>query len=138
MVFYCLNFFVCSFVICCRVVCSFATSILCARIPGLSLTQRQLCAESPDAVVALGAGHILGSHECQHQFKGKLWNYTFLRLCFLVGAVGLCVIIRKIPKLLRSRFENCLFKFVYKSLRRRVNLPFPPSHVCECIHEIRL
>ena len=53
-----------------RVVCSFAASILCSRIPGLSNIQRQLCIESPDAMAALGAGHKLGAQECQHQFKG--------------------------------------------------------------------
>lgn len=56
----------------CSVVCSFASVILCSRIPGLTQSQRQLCAESPDALVALGAGHILGSQECQFQFKGKI------------------------------------------------------------------
>ncbi|XP_037034558.1 protein Wnt-2 isoform X2 [Bradysia coprophila] len=58
------------------VVCSFASVILCSRIPGLTPSQRQLCAESPDALVALGAGHILGSQECQFQFKGHRWNCT--------------------------------------------------------------
>lgn len=56
----------------CSVVCCFASVILCSRIPGLTPSQRQLCAESPDALVALGAGHILGSQECQFQFKGTL------------------------------------------------------------------
>ncbi|XP_055680175.1 protein Wnt-2 isoform X2 [Lutzomyia longipalpis] len=59
-----------------RVVSSFTTSILCARIPGLSHVQRALCTESPDAVVALAMGHVAGAEECQHQFKGHRWNCT--------------------------------------------------------------
>lgn len=51
-------------------VCSFTSSIICNRVPGLSSIQRQLCAEVPDAFIALGAGHMLGAQECQHQFKG--------------------------------------------------------------------
>lgn len=71
-----LDYYFFLFISCFRVVCSFASTILCARIPGLSPAQRQLCVESPDAVVALGAGHLLGSQECQHQFKGHRWNCT--------------------------------------------------------------
>ncbi|XP_059611039.1 protein Wnt-2 isoform X1 [Phlebotomus argentipes] len=59
-----------------RVVSSFTTSILCARIPGLSHVQRALCTESPDAVVALAMGHVAGAEECQHQFRGHRWNCT--------------------------------------------------------------
>ncbi|GAB0088300.1 hypothetical protein DMENIID0001_027000 [Sergentomyia squamirostris] len=59
-----------------RVVYSFTTSILCARIPGLSHVQRALCTESPDAVVALAMGHVAGAEECQHQFRGHRWNCT--------------------------------------------------------------
>jgi wnt family len=50
---------------------SFSPSALCSRIPGLSPKQKKLCVESPDAVVALGSGHALGSRECQYQFKGE-------------------------------------------------------------------
>lgn len=50
---------------------SFSPAALCSRIPGLSPKQKKLCIESPDAVVALGSGHVLGSKECQYQFKGK-------------------------------------------------------------------
>lgn len=59
-----------------RIVCSFASSIICNRVPGLTPAQRQLCSEAPDAFIALGDGHILGAEECQHQFKGKE-VYTF-------------------------------------------------------------
>jgi hypothetical protein len=30
-----------------------------------------MCIESPDVFVALGAGHILGSKECEFQFQGN-------------------------------------------------------------------
>lgn len=54
-----------------RSVCSFVSSIICNRVPGLTATQRQLCTEAPDAFIALGEGHVLGAKECQHQFKGE-------------------------------------------------------------------
>lgn len=54
-----------------RIVYSFTSSIICGRVPGLTTAQRQLCSEVPDAFVALGAGHMLGAQECQHQFKGE-------------------------------------------------------------------
>ncbi|XP_053963343.1 protein Wnt-2 [Anastrepha ludens] len=57
-----------------RLASSFTSSILCARIPGLTPQQRQLCSESPDALIALGEGHQLGAYECQHQFRGHRWN----------------------------------------------------------------
>lgn len=53
-----------------RIACSFASSIICNRVPGLTAAQRQLCSEAPDAFVALGDGHMLGADECQYQFKG--------------------------------------------------------------------
>ncbi|GLH00776.1 Protein Wnt-2 [Gryllus bimaculatus] len=54
--------------------------VLCARIPGLSPRQRELCRASPDAVAAVGEGMRLGLAECQHQFRGRRWN------CSAVGA----------------------------------------------------
>ncbi|XP_039956644.1 protein Wnt-2 isoform X1 [Bactrocera tryoni] len=57
-----------------RLVSSFTSAILCSRIPGLTPQQRQLCSESPDALIALGEAHQMGSHECQHQFRGHRWN----------------------------------------------------------------
>lgn len=59
-----------------RLVSSFTSSLLCARIPGLTPQQRQLCTESPDALIALGEGHQLGAQECQYQFRGHRWNCT--------------------------------------------------------------
>lgn len=59
-----------------RLVSSFTSSLLCARIPGLTLQQKQLCTESPDALIALGEGHQLGAQECQYQFRGHRWNCT--------------------------------------------------------------
>ncbi|EDW74715.1 uncharacterized protein Dwil_GK15749 [Drosophila willistoni] len=57
-----------------RLVSSFTSAMLCGRIPGLTAAQRQLCSEMPDALIALGEGHQLGSQECQHQFRGHRWN----------------------------------------------------------------
>ncbi|XP_067634113.1 protein Wnt-2 isoform X1 [Eurosta solidaginis] len=57
-----------------RLASSFTSSILCSRIPGLTPQQRQLCSESPDALIALGEGHQMGAYECQHQFRGHRWN----------------------------------------------------------------
>ncbi|XP_055856948.1 protein Wnt-2 [Episyrphus balteatus] len=59
-----------------RLVSNFTSSIICSRIPGLTPVQRQLCSESPDALIALGAGHQQGAQECQHQFRGHRWNCT--------------------------------------------------------------
>ena len=56
----------------------FSPAALCSRIPGLSPKQKKLCIESPDAVVALGAGHVLGSKECQYQFKGEHNCFSYL------------------------------------------------------------
>ncbi|XP_037903285.1 protein Wnt-2 isoform X2 [Hermetia illucens] len=52
------------------------SAVLCSRIPGLSPAQRDLCIESPDALIALASGRFLGVQECQHQFKGHRWNCT--------------------------------------------------------------
>ncbi|XP_017960149.1 protein Wnt-2 isoform X1 [Drosophila navojoa] len=57
-----------------RLVSSFTSVMLCGRIPGLTMGQRQLCSEMPDALIALGEGQQLGAHECQHQFRGHRWN----------------------------------------------------------------
>lgn len=67
-----------------RIVCSFASSIICNRVPGLTTAQRQLCSEAPDAFIALGDGHMLGAEECQHQFKGKrkYMSHTFILFHF--------------------------------------------------------
>ncbi|KAL5286175.1 WNT7A family protein [Megaselia abdita] len=59
-----------------RLATTLASAVLCSRIPGLSPIQRQMCTESPDAIIALGAGHMMGAKECQHQFKGHRWNCT--------------------------------------------------------------
>ncbi|XP_058125976.1 protein Wnt-2 [Anopheles ziemanni] len=52
----------------------FVSSVLCSRIPGLTQTQRQICTESPDAVISLASGQLLGASECQKQFHGHRWN----------------------------------------------------------------
>lgn len=59
---------------------SFSPAALCSRIPGLSPKQKKLCIESPDAVVALGSGHVLGSKECQYQFKGSLSHHEIFKV----------------------------------------------------------
>lgn len=76
-----------------RIVCSFASSIICNRVPGLTPAQRQLCSEAPDAFIALGDGHMLGAEECQHQFKGKEQSTQFVILCLLHSAFFLPLII---------------------------------------------
>lgn len=65
------------FVIYSRIVYSFASSIICNRVPGLSPAQRQLCIEIPDAFIALGAGNMLGAQECEHQFRG-MWEIKII------------------------------------------------------------
>lgn len=39
-------------------------------MPGLTQSQRIICTESPDAVVSLASGQLLGANECQKQFHG--------------------------------------------------------------------
>ncbi|KAH8389665.1 hypothetical protein KR215_007712, partial [Drosophila sulfurigaster] len=65
------------FICCCflvRLVSSFTSAMLCGRIPGLTMAQRQLCSDMPDALIALDEGQQLGSRECQQQFRGHRWN----------------------------------------------------------------
>lgn len=69
--------FLCVFLSFFRIACSFASSIICNRVPGLTPAQRQLCSEAPDAFIALGDGHMLGAEECQHQFKGNSETNSF-------------------------------------------------------------
>ncbi|XP_017027837.1 protein Wnt-2 isoform X1 [Drosophila kikkawai] len=57
-----------------RLVSSFTSAMLCGRIPGLTLGQRHMCGEMPEALIALGEGHQLGAQECQQQFRGHRWN----------------------------------------------------------------
>uniref|UniRef100_A0A1B6CTV4 Protein Wnt n=1 Tax=Clastoptera arizonana TaxID=38151 RepID=A0A1B6CTV4_9HEMI len=50
--------------------------VICSRIPGLTVKQRDMCRAAPDAMVAVGDGIRLGTMECQEQFKSKRWNCT--------------------------------------------------------------
>ncbi|XP_026477448.1 protein Wnt-7b [Ctenocephalides felis] len=57
---------------------SLEAQVICARIPGLEARQREICRQSPDALVAVGEGTALGAAECQHQFRHRRWNCTSL------------------------------------------------------------
>ncbi|KAH8407531.1 hypothetical protein KR222_004925, partial [Zaprionus bogoriensis] len=57
-----------------RLVSSFTSAMLCSRVPGLTMAQRQLCSDMPDAFIALGEGQQQSAYECQHQFRGHRWN----------------------------------------------------------------
>ncbi|XP_058062878.1 protein Wnt-2 isoform X2 [Anopheles bellator] len=59
-----------------RIATSFVSTVLCSRIPGLTPTQRLICAESPDAVLSLASGQLLGASECQTHFREHRWNCT--------------------------------------------------------------
>lgn len=72
-----------------RIVHSFASSIICNRVPGLTPVQRQLCTEAPDAFIALGDGHMLGAQECQHQFKGRCYAFPSHTPTSCAGGVNL-------------------------------------------------
>lgn len=54
---------------------NFSPALICNRIRGLSPKQKKICAEAPDAFVALSNGHQLGALECQHQFAGETHYY---------------------------------------------------------------
>ncbi|XP_011498770.1 PREDICTED: protein Wnt-7b isoform X2 [Ceratosolen solmsi marchali] len=47
---------------------------VCARIPGLGKSQRELCRKVPYAMPAVGEGAELGLKECRHQFRHHRWN----------------------------------------------------------------
>nr|UTS77827.1 Wnt7 [Sogatella furcifera] len=51
---------------------------ICGRIPGLTGRQRDMCRAAPAAMVAVGEGVRLASHECQHQFRAHRWNCSNL------------------------------------------------------------
>lgn len=59
-----------------RLASSFTSVLLCGRVPGLTVAQKELCSETPDAFIAVGEGHQLGAQECQYQFRGHRWNCT--------------------------------------------------------------
>ncbi|XP_052865463.1 protein Wnt-2 isoform X1 [Anopheles cruzii] len=59
-----------------RIATSFVSTVLCSRIPGLTPTQRLICTESPDAVLSLASGQLLGASECQTHFREHRWNCT--------------------------------------------------------------
>ena len=60
---------------------NFSPALICNRIRGLSPKQKKICAEAPDAFVALSNGHQLGALECQHQFAGKTIFYAIIFAC---------------------------------------------------------
>lgn len=102
-----------------RIVYGFTSSIICSRVPGLTPAQRQLCAEVPDAFVALGAGHMLGAQECQHQFKGECSVFghqhdsTRRGIYYIIMYASVCGINRSSMELHPSLEERCLFTRCY-------------------------
>uniref|UniRef100_A0A8D8Q9G2 Protein Wnt n=2 Tax=Cacopsylla melanoneura TaxID=428564 RepID=A0A8D8Q9G2_9HEMI len=58
---------------------SLGASIICARIPGLSSKQREMCVAYPDLMAAIGSGVSLGLAECQTQFRLHRWNCSATR-----------------------------------------------------------
>ncbi|XP_017776795.1 PREDICTED: protein Wnt-7b, partial [Nicrophorus vespilloides] len=57
-------------------VLTLGAEVICARVPGLTAKQREMCRSSPDAMVAVGDGVRLATSECRHQFKFHRWNCT--------------------------------------------------------------
>ncbi|CAG0881892.1 unnamed protein product [Darwinula stevensoni] len=47
---------------------------ICARIPGLTELQRNMCRSAPDTMVAAGQGSRLALGECQRLFRHRRWN----------------------------------------------------------------
>uniref|UniRef100_T1GQD3 Protein Wnt n=1 Tax=Megaselia scalaris TaxID=36166 RepID=T1GQD3_MEGSC len=75
--------------------------------------------QSPDAIVALGAGHMMGAKECQHQFKGHRWNCSQVWHKNVFGHV-MFVVLRSVMKLAPIALKrstkmtaNSLFLFVF-------------------------
>ncbi|XP_050305895.1 protein Wnt-7b isoform X2 [Anthonomus grandis grandis] len=48
--------------------------VFCSRIPGLTPRQREMCRQSPDAMVAVGDGIRMATDECKYQFRHQRWN----------------------------------------------------------------
>lgn len=55
-------------------VVTFGAQVICNRIPGLTIKQKEMCKGSPDVLIAVGDGVQLGLSECQHQFRNQRWN----------------------------------------------------------------
>lgn len=63
--------------VCFRVVCgvvALGAEVICARVPGLTPRQREMCRAAPDAMVAVGDGVRLATAECRYQFRQQRWN----------------------------------------------------------------
>lgn len=71
LIYKCLYLFVNSVV--CGVV-ALGAEVICARVPGLTPRQREMCRTSPDAMVAVGDGVRLATEECRYQFRHQRWN----------------------------------------------------------------
>ncbi|KAI5709072.1 hypothetical protein M8J76_009582 [Diaphorina citri] len=58
---------------------SLGAQIICARIPGLTAKQREMCVAYPDLMAAIGSGVAIGLAECQTQFRLHRWNCSATR-----------------------------------------------------------
>ncbi|KAK4883769.1 hypothetical protein RN001_000040 [Aquatica leii] len=62
-----------------RLVCgviALGAEVICGRVPGLTIKQREMCKAAPDAMVAVGDGVRLAASECLYQFRHQRWNCT--------------------------------------------------------------
>lgn len=53
---------------------------VCRTIPGLTKSQKKLCYEEPDAVIAAMQGLQQAVQECQYQFHDYRWNCSSLAM----------------------------------------------------------
>ncbi|KAK5648807.1 hypothetical protein RI129_003699 [Pyrocoelia pectoralis] len=62
-----------------RLVCgviALGAEVICGRVPGLTIKQKEMCKAAPDAMVAVGDGVRLAATECLYQFRHQRWNCT--------------------------------------------------------------
>ncbi|KAF5297916.1 hypothetical protein FQA39_LY11901 [Lamprigera yunnana] len=57
-------------------VIALGAEVICGRVPGLTVKQREMCKAAPDAMVAVGDGVRLAATECLYQFRHQRWNCT--------------------------------------------------------------
>ncbi|XP_068718497.1 protein Wnt-7b-like isoform X2 [Montipora capricornis] len=57
-------------------------SMICSRIPGLSLKQKNMCEEHPRLINCIREGYQKGADECKFQFRKNRWN------CSLLGQIS--------------------------------------------------
>ncbi|XP_059476120.1 protein Wnt-2 [Neocloeon triangulifer] len=69
------------------VVAALGAHVICARIPGLTPRQRDLCRTTPDAIAAVSEGARLGTLECRYQFRNQRWNCSTISSDAVFGHV---------------------------------------------------